>query len=167
MSKKKAGEIILNLVFASVALMAIVISSDYSSYTPTRLGAKTFPTFISILLIIFAISNIVKVIFKKDDLAGSIKAEKNDKFSHGTALEEFIYRYRIIVAIIFSFVYYYLLYFVGFIISTLIFIPVMLLILECRKLLTIIIVTAASTIFMVVSFQILLGVPLPIGIIFR
>lgn len=175
MSKRKAGEIALNLFFAGIALMAIIIALDYSSFTPTRLGARTFPSIISFFLIIFAISNVVKVILRKEEpvaVAAVIEEKEEEKeekkvLRHETALEAFVYRYRIFVVILFSIVYYFLLYTIGFIISTLIFIPVMLLILECRKPLMIGIVTIASTAFMVISFQILLRVPLPGGIFFR
>ena len=169
MSKKKVGEIILNLLFIFIAFMFIIISSKYSSYTSTRLGAKTFPTIISVLMIIFAISNMVKAILNKSEHVAAVSAatEENDKHLDETVLEAFIYRHRIIIAILLSFVYYYLLYLVGFIIGSIIFIPVMLLILECRKFLTIVLVTLGFIAFTVISFQVLLRVPLPAGVIFR
>ena len=167
MSKRKMGEIALNLFFSGIALLAIVIASGYSSFTPTRLGARTFPTIISALLIIFAVSNVIKTIFKKDEQASIGKVKEKNEFPHRAVLGAFFYRYRIFMVILFSFVYYGLLYSIGFIISTLIFIPVMLLILEYRKPVMIGIVTIASTAFMIISFQVLLRVPLPVGIIFR
>jgi len=171
MLKRKVAEIALNLFFSSIALFAIIIASGYSSFTSTRLGAKTFPTMISVLLIIFAVSNIIKAILKKEVCVNtSINRdveEKKNELPHETALGAFVYRYRIFIVILVSFVYYFLLYSVGFIISTLIFIPVMLLVLEYRKPLMIGIVTIASTAFMILSFQILLRVPLPVGIIFK
>jgi hypothetical protein len=167
MSGKKIAEIILNLFFSVIAIAALIIASKYTDYTATRLGAKTFPFIVSILLIIFASLNILRALIVKTEKSNSSAGGEEDTPFSDTAPDKFILRHRVIIAILLSFIYYFLNYIIGFIISTLIFIPLMLYILEYRRPVFMVIITVSATAFLVISFKVLLGVPLPLGMVFE
>jgi hypothetical protein len=170
MTLKKTGEVILNLFFCFIALGAFIIASGYTGYNQVQLGAKTFPSIVSILLVIFALSNIIKVFLggiHKSEPVGVSDTDTQPSLVPDTVLNKFIARHRVVIAVAVVLLYYLLLNIFGFIISTLIFIPCMLFTAEYRKPLPMIVVTAGATVFLIISFQVLLGVPLTAGLLFR
>ncbi len=161
-------EIGMNLLFCSVAFGMYMVSHNYDFLEGTILGARTFPLLIGGILVVFAIVNITCAV-KRLKLAKSLgKVEAKDIHEErvGSVFNILIREYRVLSAVILLVLYFLLLSFVGFLIATVLLIPAMLYLLEYRKPLPVVVITVLGTAFLFTAFQVLLGVPLPDGLLF-
>ncbi|MDC7245299.1 MAG: tripartite tricarboxylate transporter TctB family protein [Sphaerochaetaceae bacterium] len=165
-AKQKFGlEIGINTFFIMVVLMMSVVSKNYDFVQGTILGARTFPILVGIFLSLFALVNIAASVvrYRKNEI---VSDEKEQLDSDSSPFVRSVQKYRVQYALGLLVCYYLLLLTFGFIISTLIFIPSILFILEYRKPVAVSLVTVIGVALLYIAFKVLLGVPLPQGFLF-
>ena len=177
---KAMAEIWVNILFCCIVVGMFIVSRDYDFVEGTILGARTFPLLVGSLLIMFACVNIIGAMGRLKAMHVPVPAVKDlqESLSSSEMLQGktdaiqckgfnvFIRDNRVICAILLMVVYYLLLVFLGFIIGTLILIPLMLYLLEYRKPINLLLISVVGTMLLFVTFKILLGVPLPTGWLF-
>lgn len=159
-TNKCIAEITLNSFVLAVSIIILKISLGYTQYSKTRLGAGTFPKAICILLMLLAFVNIVLSIIKlrKTAMAPAKVLVNRDK--SGT----FINRNRLIFSVALLLIYFISLISLGFLISTVWYVFVMLLLLDHKVNIWLFAISFASTAFLYTAFKIFLKVPLPAGV---
>jgi putative tricarboxylic transport membrane protein len=163
-------EIGINLLFSGIVVGMFIFSKDYDFLEGTILGARTFPILIGGILVIFASVNITGAVkrlvnMNSMDFISDEEPEITEDYK-GSPFNQFIRKYRVGCGFLLVTLYYLLLMVVGFIIATVMMIPSMLYLLEYRKVFKVIIITVLGTTFLYTAFHILLGVPLPEGLLF-
>jgi putative tricarboxylic transport membrane protein len=163
-------EIGMNLLFCGVAFGMFVVSHDYDFLEGTILGARTFPLLIGGILVVFAMVNITKSIkFLRSAQAGAVDTsmeEVTEEDGKDSPFNRFLRTYRVACSFGIMVVYFLMLSFLGFLIATVVMIPAMLYLLEYRKPLLVAIITILGMTLLYIAFKLLLGVPLPNGMLF-
>lgn len=159
-------EIGINAVFITIAIGMFIVSRKYKLVRGNLLGARTFPMLIGSLLSIFAIVNITGAIRSLQATRENVDENTLEEVEIVTDFKSYIRKNRVGVAFGMMVIYYLLLLYFGFIISTVLFLPAMLYLLEYRKPIRMLLVTVFGIAFLYIAFKVLLGVPLPQGIIF-
>ena len=177
---KAMAEIRVNILFCCIVVGMFIVSRDYDFVEGTILGARTFPLLVGSLLIVFACVNIIGAMGRlkavhapvpaakdpQESLSGSEMLQEKADATQCNRFNAFIRDNRVVCAILLMGVYYLLLVFLGFIIGTVILIPLMLYLLEYRKPISVLLITVVGTMLLFVTFKVLLGVPLPTGWLF-
>jgi len=158
-------EVVLNTLFISIAIGMFIISKDYRFVRGTLLGSRTFPILIGSIMSIFGIVNI-SVALKRFLSESEPEVIQDSEAKSGNRLHDCIRMYRVQIAVGLMVIYYLLLTLIGFIFATVIFLPLILYVLEYRRLFQVILVTVIGVAFLYISFKVLLGVPLPEAILF-
>ncbi len=114
---------------------------------------------------IFGIVNI-SVALKRFLSESEPEVIQDSEAKSGNRLHDCIRMYRVQIAVGLMVIYYLLLTLIGFIFATVIFLPLILYVLEYRRLFQVILVTVIGVAFLYISFKVLLGVPLPEAILF-
>jgi hypothetical protein len=109
---------------------------------------------------IFGIVNIIKALSVSKSPETTTQ-ERVEEESSGNGFFDFIRKYRVAIAVGLMVVYYLMLWLLGFIIATALFLPAMLYLLEYRKPVKVAIITVLGVAFLYIAFKVLLGVPLP------
>ena len=177
---KAMTEIRINILFCCIVVGMFIVSRDYDFVKGTILGARTFPLLVGSLLIVFACANIIGAMGRlkamhvptpaakdpQESLSGSEILQDKDDATQCNRFNAFIRDNRVVCAILLMMIYYLLLVFLGFIIGTVILIPLMLYLLEYRRPINVLLITVVGTMLLFVAFKVLLGVPLPTGLLF-
>ena len=177
---KAMAEIRINILFCCIVVGMFIVSRDYDFVKGTILGARTFPLLVGSLLIVFACANIIGAMGRlkamhvptpaakdpQESLSGSEILQDKDDATQCNRFNAFIRDNRVVCAILLMVIYYLLLVFLGFIIGTVILIPLMLYLLEYRRPINVLLITVVGTMLLFVAFKVLLGVPLPTGLLF-
>lgn len=144
----KKGGVIEALVFFIISIMGIVFSifSHNALNTKWELSPYLFPLFISIILFILSISLFVSE-FKKESKNSSEKSDWK----------------KIIIFVLLSIAYYFLVNILGFIITTLLFVASLFVLLGESRWWFILILSVSSTMIIWLLFGLFLHVMLPHG----
>jgi hypothetical protein len=153
-------EVGLNVLFIVIVIGMFIVSREYKFVRGTLLGSRTFPILIGSIMTIFGMVNIVKALRLLKTPENHVQ-EQVEEESSGNGFFDFIRKYRVSIAVGLMVVYYLLLWSLGFIVATVIFLPTMLYLLEYRKPVKVAIITILGVAFLYVAFKVLLGVPLP------
>jgi hypothetical protein len=158
--RKVALEVGLNVLFIAIAIGMFIVSKEYKFVRGTLLGSRTFPILIGSIMSIFGIVNIIKALSVSKSPETTTQ-ERVEEESSGNGFFDFIRKYRVAIAVGLMVVYYLMLWLLGFIIATALFLPAMLYLLEYRKPVKVAIITVLGVAFLYIAFKVLLGVPLP------
>lgn len=167
--KNKAGlEIGMNIIFGCIVLGMYLVSHDYDFIEGTILGARTFPLLVGGILAMFAFLNILSVIrrLRFTQITTVAEPPEESEIEVGNNFNILLRKNRVLAAVFLLVIYYLMLVFAGFLIATILLIPAMLYLLEYRKFKSVMVITVLGTTLLFTAFQVLLGVPLPDGLLF-
>ncbi|MBE2895919.1 tripartite tricarboxylate transporter TctB family protein [Pasteurellaceae bacterium HPA106] len=154
--KKIIDYIILSIYifFLAVASFALYYANTFPDFTMANdIGAARFPLFYATALALLCLIGIGKTLFKPSLTEPISSLPLNIK--------------RAIIAIIFNILTIYLIPIIGFYLASFLFSCVLMLLLGIKSKKNIILTALGITILIYIVFQLLLNVPLPLGIIFE
>lgn len=157
--RKIIEELMFNIVFLAVNMFFFIYSMRYSGIRDTTLGTGTFPRIILVLLMIFSVINLIRTAIRYMERH---KKELKDIDEKQNSINIAVMK-RFLLAFLLLIIYYMLIKFVGFVVPTIIFIILMMILLSQKVNRSIFIFSVLATIILYVSFRILLKVPLPTG----
>ena len=157
-------EIIVNIFVISVALMLHIIALGYTRYSGKSLGAGTFPRIITTILIVFSLVNVIRAIRDIRVSNYNESKSKGTELSIKERISNFI-KGRVFLSIIAIILYYFGLEYIGFIVSSILYIIGMLFLMHYNGWIWKLIIAIAATSFIYLTFGYLLKVPLPRGIL--
>lgn len=104
------GDIIISFIFIILSIFMLISSSKFTSgFNQESLGASGFPRMIAVLILILAVVNIIKWL-------------KNNKKSYDFSLNKILDEYKNVILVLLMFLVYVVsMKYIGFIISTIIF----------------------------------------------
>jgi len=158
----KKDYIFYGIVIAFSIFFLIETVQIHSANNTTVLGPKFWPLTLLTLMLIFAVIGIIRTYInhKKIEIVNTTEAEEQERRFYNIPLS--------ILSISSIILYSVGVYFIGFIISTLIFLFLLTQVLGAKKKLLLIVTSIIVTAIVVWLFSIVLSVPLPRGIgIFR
>jgi putative tricarboxylic transport membrane protein len=161
----KKDYLFYSIVIALASFFLMSTSQIHSANNTTVLGPKTWPYIVLILMLVLAIMGVIKTFITSKKVAGEQAVET----SEAEEPEKRIFNIPMSLVSILSIILYAVgLYFLGFIISSILFLYLLTQVLGSKKQLFTILFSVIMTAFFVGLFSILLEVPLPRGIgIFR
>ncbi|MBE2898497.1 tripartite tricarboxylate transporter TctB family protein [Pasteurellaceae bacterium 20609_3] len=154
--KRNIDYIILSIYifFLAIAVFALYYANTFPDFTMANdIGAARFPIFFASALALLCVIGIGKTLFKSSTTEAISSLPLNVK--------------RAIIAIIFNILTIYLIPIIGFYLSSFLFSCALMILLGIKSKINIVLTSLGITILIYVVFQLLLNVPLPLGIIFE
>ncbi|MFC0472532.1 tripartite tricarboxylate transporter TctB family protein [Halalkalibacter kiskunsagensis] len=159
------GELLIGIALIVLCILIYSQSGDFPQFNETTLNPGSFPQLIAILL---ALLSLILIILKGKELL-SQKAEIHKK-NVSEYLKELFVEYKLVfIAIVNLFLYIFLMQFIGFVVTTIIFIIVTGLIIGPKKkkdIVKISIISVVITVTAYIFFENVLYVRFPSGILF-
>jgi len=162
---KRALQIGINIFFICIVICMFFISSKYAFVKGIHLGARTFPVIVGVLILLFGTVNIIVTIYKIKNENESITKEEPE-LEPSNSFNKYVRKYRVGISIGLMALYYIFLSLFGFVIATALFLVSILYVMEYRKPVPVTLVTILGVGLIYISFKVLLGVPLPTGLLF-
>ncbi|EGQ26565.1 YjbE family integral membrane protein [Sporosarcina newyorkensis 2681] len=149
----KRFDVAIGFVLLILSIIVLSIASQFPEGQGTDVGAKFFPSVYAYILTGLSVLLIISPVLKR-------KRDEED-------VETSLGMKKAIIGMVGTFIYYWLIQFFGFFISTVIFLGIMMWIFNYRKPVLIIVFSILISAVMYVGFAMLLNVPLPSGNLFE